>query len=74
MGVVAGIGNPGVEAYLGQLPSLLGADFAGESRSVVVGIAVAERFASSVEQVLAIHKYDGPLRSGSPLSGIWHKK
>ena len=54
--VIADIRNPGVEAYLGALPSLSRANFLGERRHVEVGVGIAECFASSVEEVLAIHK------------------
>ena len=60
-GVVAGIGNPGVEAHLGQLPSLAPAHLPGKGPNVVVGFVIAERFASSVKQVLAVHEGDGTL-------------
>ena len=55
--VTAGISNPGVDAYLGQLPLLSRTNLLGEGCNIVVGV-VAERFTSSVEQVLAVHEGD----------------
>lgn len=79
-GIVAGIGNPGVEAHLGQLPSLASAHLPGKGPNVVVGFVIAERFASSVKQVLAVHKSDGTLgwsltihwsiTKNNPISGL----
>ena len=59
LGVVPGIRNPGVEAHLGQIPSLACTDPLREGRNVVVGVAMAERLPSSVEQVLTVHEDNG---------------
>jgi len=60
-GVVACIRDPRVEAHLDKFPSLPRANLLGESCNVGIGIRVAEGFAGSVKQVLAVDKDDRTL-------------
>ena len=60
-GVVADIGDSGVEADLRQFPSLPRANLIAERGNVIVGVGVAERLADGMEQVLAVHEGDRTL-------------
>ena len=62
--IVFHVGNAGVEARLRELPALRCTDVLCEGEHVVVWEVVAKGGARCVEEILSVHKRDGPFDCG----------